>query len=122
MNNARLWLVVNPTVGIPVFLGAVAIGSFANHVAIVTNTSWVGDFLSGEELGATAAAQATGEVTQPSAAPTTVYFDPSKVGTNESAVLVLEDGTQLNVVFKAPASENASLADASGTLSDRTPD
>lgn len=51
MNNAKMWLVVNPSVGVPVFLGAVAVGSFAVHVAIVTNTTWVSDFLSGNELG-----------------------------------------------------------------------
>ena len=29
----KIWLVVKPTVGIPVFLGAVAVGSFAVHLA-----------------------------------------------------------------------------------------
>jgi light-harvesting protein B-800-850 alpha chain len=51
MNNAKMWLVVKPTVGIPLFLGAVAVGSFAVHVAVLSNTSWVADFLSGQELG-----------------------------------------------------------------------
>jgi light-harvesting protein B-800-850 alpha chain len=32
MNNAKMWLVVKPTVGIPLFLGAVAVGSLAVHV------------------------------------------------------------------------------------------
>lgn len=41
MNNAKLWLVVKPTVGIPLFLGAVAVGSFAVHVAVVLNTDWI---------------------------------------------------------------------------------
>ncbi len=47
MNNAKLWLVVKPTVGIPLFLSAVAIGSFAVHVAVLTNTTWLGNFLKG---------------------------------------------------------------------------
>ena len=51
MNNAKMWLVVPPAVGVPVFLGAVAVGSFAVHVAVLTNTSWVSDFLKGQELG-----------------------------------------------------------------------
>ena len=51
MNNAKMWLVVPPAVGVPVFLGAVAVGSFAVHVAVLTNTSWVGDFLKGQPLG-----------------------------------------------------------------------
>lgn len=51
MNNAKLWLVVKPTTGIPIFLSAVAIGSFAVHVAVLSNTTWVSDFLSGRALG-----------------------------------------------------------------------
>ncbi len=51
MNNAKLWLVVKPTVGVPLFLTAVAVGSFAVHVAVLSNTTWVADFLSGKPLG-----------------------------------------------------------------------
>lgn len=51
MNNAKIWLVVKPTVGVPLFLSAVAVGSFAVHLAVVTNSDWVDDFLSGDELG-----------------------------------------------------------------------
>jgi len=52
MNNSKMWLMVKPTVGIPLFLSAVAVGSFAVHVAVLSNTSWVADFLSGKPLGA----------------------------------------------------------------------
>lgn len=51
MNNSKMWLVVSPSVGVPIFLGAVAVGSFAVHVAVLSNTSWVSDFLSGVPLG-----------------------------------------------------------------------
>ena len=51
MNNSKIWLVVNPSVGVPIFLTAVAVGSFSVHVAVLQNTSWVDDFLSGEEMG-----------------------------------------------------------------------
>lgn len=51
MNNAKMWLVVSPSVGVPIFLGAVAVGSFSVHVAVLSNTSWVSDFLSGQPLG-----------------------------------------------------------------------
>ena len=51
MNNAKMWLVVKPTIGVPLFLGAVAVGSFSVHVAVLSNTSWVSDFLSGQPLG-----------------------------------------------------------------------
>jgi light-harvesting protein B-800-850 alpha chain len=49
MIYGKLWLVVKPTVGIPLFLGAVAIASFAVHVALLTNTTWVKRFLHGKE-------------------------------------------------------------------------
>lgn len=51
MNNAKMWLVVSPSVGVPIFLGAVAVGSFAVHVAVLSNTTWVADFLSGKTIG-----------------------------------------------------------------------
>jgi len=56
MNNSKIWLVVNPTVGVPLFLSAVAVGSFAVHVAVLSNTTWVSDFLSGKALGSGSAA------------------------------------------------------------------
>lgn len=56
MNNSKMWLVVKPTVGVPLFLSAVAVGSFAVHVAVLSNTTWVSDFLSGQELGSGATA------------------------------------------------------------------
>ncbi|MEM6532812.1 MAG: light-harvesting protein [Myxococcota bacterium] len=39
------------TLGLPVFLGAVAVGAFSVHIALLSNTSWVSDFLSGKPLG-----------------------------------------------------------------------
>jgi light-harvesting protein B-800-850 alpha chain len=79
MIYGKMWLVVKPSVGIPVFLGAVAVGSFAVHVALLTNTTWVPKFLNGNAPAATAAVQtpATMAATTPTvltatAAPTEV--------------------------------------------------
>ncbi|SIS80865.1 light-harvesting protein [Phaeovulum vinaykumarii] len=47
MNNAKMWLVVKPTVGVPLFLAAVAVSSFAVHYMIVTNTTWLGKYYNG---------------------------------------------------------------------------
>jgi light-harvesting protein B-800-850 alpha chain len=47
MIYGKLWLVVKPSVGIPLFLGAVAVGSFAVHLALLNNTTWVKKFLNG---------------------------------------------------------------------------
>jgi light-harvesting protein B-800-850 alpha chain len=58
MIYGKIWLVVKPSVGIPLFLSAVAIGSFAVHVALLTNTTWVKAFLNGKTASAQGAAQA----------------------------------------------------------------
>jgi light-harvesting protein B-800-850 alpha chain len=52
MNNAKLWLVVKPTVGVPLFLSAVAIGSLAVHVGVVANTDFVEAFQAGQPMAA----------------------------------------------------------------------
>jgi light-harvesting protein B-800-850 alpha chain len=39
--------VVNPTVGLPLFLGAVALISFVVHFAILNNTSWFAAYWGG---------------------------------------------------------------------------
>ena len=44
MNNARIWTVVKPSVGLPLFLGAVAVTSVVIHLAILTHP----DFIAGE--------------------------------------------------------------------------
>ncbi len=55
MNNAKMWLVVKPSIGVPLLLGGVAIGSFLVHLAVVSNTSWYGDYVNGRPLGAATA-------------------------------------------------------------------
>ena len=47
MNQSRMWLVVNPTIGIPVFLGGVVIMSLIVHSAILNNTTWFPAFFGG---------------------------------------------------------------------------
>ncbi len=89
MNNAKMWLVVPPAVGVPLFLSAVAIGSFSVHVAVLSNTSWVSDFLSGQPLG-------TGDDMAGLVAPT--MADPQAA--QASYALPLENGAQeITVVF-----------------------
>jgi light-harvesting protein B-800-850 alpha chain len=62
MIYSKMWCVVKPSVGIPVFLAAVAIGSFSVHLAIVSNTTWVKGFLNGGAKAAvTAPADAAGK-------------------------------------------------------------
>ncbi|TKA95909.1 light-harvesting protein, partial [Cereibacter changlensis] len=47
MNNSKIWLVVNPSLGVPLLLGTVAVSSFAVHYAIVTQTPWLADYYEG---------------------------------------------------------------------------
>ena len=47
MIYGKIWLVVKPSVGIPVFLGAVAVSSFAVHYALLTHTTWLPKYLNG---------------------------------------------------------------------------
>jgi len=66
MNQARIWTVVKPTVGLPLFLGAVATTALLVHYAILTHTSWFPAFLNGHAHAAPGAAAA---VAAPAAAP-----------------------------------------------------
>ena len=52
MIYGKIWLHVKPAVGIPVFLGAVAVSSFAVHYALLTHTSWVPKVLNGAAAAA----------------------------------------------------------------------
>jgi len=47
MNQGRIWCVVKPTVGLPLFLGAVTTISLLVHYAILTNTEWFPAFFGG---------------------------------------------------------------------------
>lgn len=107
MNNSKIWLVVNPTVGIPLFLGAVAVGSFSVHVAVLSNTTWVSDFLSGQPLGSGSAAIEA--PVAPSTNTASVYFDEQTAGSAQQATIVLPDGRSATVAFE-PATVEASAA------------
>jgi light-harvesting protein B-800-850 alpha chain len=47
MNNGRLWCVVNPSVGLPLFLGGVATISLLVHTSVMTNTTWMSSYWQG---------------------------------------------------------------------------
>ncbi|MEM7569927.1 MAG: light-harvesting protein [Pseudomonadota bacterium] len=104
MINSRMWLVVNPTVGIPLFLGAVAVGSFSTHVAITTNTTWVKDFLSGRDMGSTDAKMMS------SLEDGHLVVERTQSGEMASATIVLDDGRTGTITFDEPAAiQTASL-------------
>lgn len=47
MNQGRIWTVVKPTVGLPLFLGTVAAISLLIHYAVLTHTTWFAAFIQG---------------------------------------------------------------------------
>ena len=47
MNQGRVWCVVNPTVGLPLLLGSVALTSLAVHTAVMTHTTWMSNYWQG---------------------------------------------------------------------------
>jgi light-harvesting protein B-800-850 alpha chain len=48
MIYGKIWCVVKPSTGIPLFLSAVAIGSFLVHYMLLTNTTWLKQFFEGK--------------------------------------------------------------------------
>lgn len=98
MNNAKMWLVVPPAVGVPMFLGAVAVGSFAVHVAVLSNTSWVSDFLSGQELGSGDMAAANMMAPQTNTAKAS-YVMPQSDG-SLAVTIILPDGTSTQALIQ----------------------
>lgn len=55
MIYGKMWTVVRPQVGIPMFIAAVAIASFSVHLALTVNTTWVKNFLNGNAKAVAAA-------------------------------------------------------------------
>lgn len=107
MNNARMWTVVNPTVGLPLFFVGVAATSLIVHTSIMTNSDFMGKFFAGEEMDSASIA----------------VFDPTYKAAKASTVapalesgqafIVLPDGRTGRVVFDAPvtlaAADDAAL-------------
>lgn len=59
MNQKEIWCVVNPSFGLPLFLGAVAVASLIVHGSVLTNTTWFPAFLEGGQAANVAMAPAT---------------------------------------------------------------
>jgi light-harvesting protein B-800-850 alpha chain len=47
MNEGRIWTVVKPNHGVPLFLGGVMVVSMLVHHAILNNTTWFAAFMQG---------------------------------------------------------------------------
>jgi light-harvesting protein B-800-850 alpha chain len=40
MNQAKIWTVVNPSVGLPLLLGSVTVIALLVHLAVLSHTTW----------------------------------------------------------------------------------
>lgn len=93
MNNGRIWCVVNPTVGLPAFLGSVALISFTVHFAVLNNTTWIKDYWSGgaQKTAANESKSAPVALTSHSGAPAFVINVTPAAGTSgkEAAAFVV---------------------------------
>jgi light-harvesting protein B-800-850 alpha chain len=47
MNQGRIWTVVKPTVGLPLFLGTVLVISLLIHYAVLSHTTWFSAYWNG---------------------------------------------------------------------------
>lgn len=56
MNQAKIWLVVKPTVGMPLFLGGVATIAVIVHLAILSKADWWDAYYDGGKKAAAVAA------------------------------------------------------------------
>jgi light-harvesting protein B-800-850 alpha chain len=59
MNQGKIWLVVKPTVGLPLFLGGVTVIALAVHAAILTHSSWYPAYYNGKAKTTAAATTST---------------------------------------------------------------
>jgi light-harvesting protein B-800-850 alpha chain len=102
MNNAKMWLVVKPTVGIPLFLGGVAVASLAVHVAVINAGvgSWYTPYVTGGGAAEESAALQTEQGVLPAsadAAGLSAYVEVDAQG-NENLRVILPDGRTATLV------------------------
>ena len=79
MNEGKIWTVVKPSTGVPLFLGAVAVMAFTVHFAILTHTTWFAAYWEGGHKGAVATAAAPAAVETAPAAATPTSAAPAPV-------------------------------------------
>ena len=52
MNQAKIWLVVNPNHGLPLLLGAVTTIALLVHLMVLSHTTWYPGFMQGKARSA----------------------------------------------------------------------
>jgi outer membrane protein OmpA-like peptidoglycan-associated protein len=86
MNQARIWLVVNPNVGLPLLLGTVLAIALLVHAAILTHTGWMSAYYNGGAKTPVEAAAAEVPVAEtPAAEAPAVVAEPAPVVSSAAA-------------------------------------
>jgi light-harvesting protein B-800-850 alpha chain len=88
MNQGRIWCVVHPTVGLPLFLGSVALTSLAVHASVMTNTTWMSSYWQGAKAKTASVLPATGTAALASAPGFAVTVTPVATATGETSFVV----------------------------------
>ena len=57
MNQAKIWLVVNPNHGLPLLLGSVTIIALLVHYMVLSHTTWFGGYWQGKARATISAPQ-----------------------------------------------------------------
>lgn len=116
MNQGRIWCVVNPSVGLPLFLGSVALTSLAVHASVMTHTTWMSSFFSGSSK-AKVSLQETAQPQIASVAPAsnpafTITVAPAAAasGNNEAAFVVTVTPNATVAATQATVDQPARLA------------
>jgi light-harvesting protein B-800-850 alpha chain len=55
MNQGRIWCVVNPNHGLPLFIGGVAVTSLIVHASVLSSVSWFSNYWEGSAARAASA-------------------------------------------------------------------
>ncbi len=91
MNQGKIWLVVKPTVGLPLFLGGVTVIALCVHAAILTSTAWYPAYYSGKAKVAAALAapaKTSLKVDAPAAADTSVITTAATPAATEAKLVL----------------------------------
>jgi light-harvesting protein B-800-850 alpha chain len=114
MNQGRIWCVVNPTVGLPLFLGSVAVTSLIVHYSVLSNTSWFGSYWNGH-------AKAKAASVEGATAPVAVNTPSGATGLVISVAPVADkaaNGQTSFVITVGPKLAETAQADAAARLPD----
>ena len=92
MNQGRIWCVVNPTVGLPLLLGSVAVTSLIVHFSVLNNTTWFSSYLNGKTKPKVASVEAPSQALAMSSsegAPGfTISVEPAKTADAQTAFMI----------------------------------